>query len=211
MCQGCIVSLVKFKVGKKVKSITLAGVGSHSALLSDNKKRLERAGWKENANGERVISIESDFSGWNRFTVESGDPNKQELRLLKSAYKKVAGSSQALIRHIRKTGKIDDALVQLLSDEARKKFDEDTATLRKKFNEDYAPLCKKFDEDYATLRKKFNEDAAPLCKKFDEDYATLCKKFNEDTAPLCKKFNEDAAPLWCKFFSVKSNRVPQLQ
>ena len=178
MCQGCIVSLVKFKVGKKVKSITLAGVGSHSALLSDNKKRLERAGWKENANGERVISIESDFSGWNRFTVESGDPNKQELRLLKSAYKKVAGSSQALIRHIRKTGKIDDALVRLLSDEARKKFNKDTDT----------------------LRKKFNEDADTLSKKFNEDYATLSKKFNEDTVTL-----------WCKFFSVKSNRVPQLR
>ena len=119
MCQGVVVSLVSFKNKKKNTGIVLSGIGSHSDLIKDNLKKLKRVGWIENASGEKVISIESNFSSWNKFTIVSdSQPNRNELKLLRDAYKKCAGNVKALIAHVKRCGKIDDALVNLLTEPA---------------------------------------------------------------------------------------------
>lgn len=127
MCQGVIVSLVKFRVKNRTKQVVLAGIGSHSQLVAENQKRLKRLGFRENSKGQSVISIESDFSGWNKFNVESGIPTKEELKVLASIYKKIAGNASALIRHVKRCGKIDDALIGLLMAPAQKLYNETTA------------------------------------------------------------------------------------
>jgi hypothetical protein len=127
MCQGAIVSLVKFKVKGRNKSIVLKGIGGHSQLVQDNLAKLKRAGWNDNLPDQKVFSIESDFSAWNKFTVESGDPNKAELKILAKAYKEIAGSASALIRHVLKCGKIDGGLVGLLEAPAQAEYDKVTA------------------------------------------------------------------------------------
>ena len=115
MCQGVVVSLVKFKNKNKNVRVVLSGIGSHSDLLKDNLKKLKRAGWKEGVSGELVISIESDFSAWNKFTVESSAiQNRNELKILRDTYKRCAGDTKHLIAHVEKCGKIDVALVNLL-------------------------------------------------------------------------------------------------
>ena len=115
MCQGAIVSLVQFKVGRKRKNIILTGIGSHSQLIKDNAAILTGRGWDENHPDQKVFSIESDFSAWNKFSIVAGEPGKKELKLLASAYEKIAGNASALIRHVKHCGKIDDSVLRLLT------------------------------------------------------------------------------------------------
>jgi hypothetical protein len=148
MCQGVIGILVSFKAGGKTKRIVLTGIGSHSQLLAANKKKLKRAGWKEKAKGERVVSIESDFSAWNKFTVESGEPSRVELSLLKNAYKKCARDAKHLISHVKKCGQIDEALVNLLSESARTEYKRVAAPALAEYERVVAPAlaeCKRVE------------------------------------------------------------------
>lgn len=46
-------------------------------------------------NGESIVSIESDFSGWNKYTIEAGSPSAAEIKILNREYKKIAGSARA--------------------------------------------------------------------------------------------------------------------
>ena len=145
-----VVSLISFKNKGRIKKVVLSGIGSHSDLVKDNIKKLKRAGWKDSANGENIISIESNFSGWNRFTVESGEPSKSELAILKRAYKKCAGSAKVLIAHVKRCGKIDDALIKLFTAPAQNVLNETTAPAQKVFNETYASAQKVFNETTAS-------------------------------------------------------------
>ena len=138
MCQGVIASLVKFRVGKKRKSVILSGIGSHSDLFGDNREKLIGLSGVE-GEGEEIVSIESDFSGWNKFTVESGEPSKSDYRKLAAEYKRIAGSSKALIAHVLRCMKIDEALLSLLTAPARAEYNKVTASawaalFRKKSN-----------------------------------------------------------------------------
>ena len=126
MCQGVVVSLVAFKVANKTKRIVLSGIGSHADLFKDNKNKLIRAGWKGSVTGERIISIESDFSAWNKFTIESGEPSKLELKLLRDAYKRCAGNARTLINHVKRCKKIDQSLVNLLTEPALAEYEKVT-------------------------------------------------------------------------------------
>jgi hypothetical protein len=157
MCQGAIVSLVQFKVGKRNKQIVLKGIGSHADLVADNIKKLTRAGWKDSLPGQKVFSIESDFSAWNKFTVESGEPSKKELKVLAKAYKEIAGSPSALIRHVLKCNKVEDALVRLLTATADKAWQEATATAEKAWQEAKATADKAWQEAAATAEKAWQE------------------------------------------------------
>src|ERR1035437_5153629 len=116
MCQGVVVSLYIWKDGKKSRREVRSGIGSHSDLARDSRAWLIKKGWTEDAPGQNVISIESDFEkGWNHFTAGSGNPSLAESGILKREYKRVAGDADALIAHVKKCGKIDDALVELLT------------------------------------------------------------------------------------------------
>ena len=129
MCQGVIISLIKFKVGRQTKKVVLTGIGSHSDLFKNNIKKLKREGWKESVSNEKIISIESNFSGWNKFTIESHDkPNNSELSILRKAYKGCAGNAENLIKHVKKIGKIDNALLNLLSAPAFAEYNKVTDT-----------------------------------------------------------------------------------
>ena len=129
MCQGAIVSIVRF--GKK--RVVLSGIGSHSTLIADNKKLLEKRGWKEDAPNQSVVSYESDFTQnkWGKFTHEAGDPKKGDEKIVKAEFKRVSGSASALIKHIQRIGRIDDALLKLLTAPARKVYDAATSEVWK--------------------------------------------------------------------------------
>ena len=126
MCQGVIVSIVKFKTksGRR-KHVVLSGIGSHSNMLLRNQKKLVRAGCDINSADCSVLSAESDFSGnkYGRYTVESGDPTKQDLAILTREFKRCSGSARSLIAHVRSVGKIDDALLALLRQPARAEYE----------------------------------------------------------------------------------------
>ena len=151
MCQGVVASLVKFTANGKKKTVVMSGIGSHSDLIKDNVKKLKRAGWKENASGESVISIESDFSGWNKYTVEAGKPSDAEIKILNREYKKCAGNAGALIAHVKRCKKIDDALVALLSADGTKIY-----------NAKRAPLDADHKAKRATLDADYKAKCAPL-------------------------------------------------
>ena len=158
-------------------------------MFSDNEKKLIKAGWKEGISGESIISIESDFSAWNSFTVEHGVPTKFEKRLLAAEYKKCAGNVRALISHVKRLGKIDDALTNLLT----------------------APALKQYEEVTAPARKQYEEVTAPAWKQYKEVTAPALKQYKEVTATALKQYEEVTATAWIKLFSVKTNRVPHLQ
>ena len=148
MCQGAIVSIVRF--GKK--RVVLSGIGSHSTLIADNKKLLEKCGWKEDAPNQSVVSYESDFTQnkWGKFTHEAGDPKKGDEKIVKAEFKRVSGSASALIKHIQRIGRIDDALVKLLTAPAWEAYSEATATAWKAYNEATAPALAAYNEAKAT-------------------------------------------------------------
>jgi hypothetical protein len=147
MCQGVIISMVKFDANGKHKRVILRGIGGHADLLKDNKKKLEKEGWTENAKSQDVISIESDFSGWNKFTVESGVPSISEMAILAREYKKIAGNARALIAHVKAVGKIDSALERLFSADGLKIYEAKLDVL-------YADYKAKRDALYADYKAK---------------------------------------------------------
>jgi hypothetical protein len=147
MCQGTIVSLISFKKNNKTVRVVLSGIGSHSKLVKDNMKKLQRAGWKESINGERVVSIESDFSAWNKFTVESGSkPNRAELKILRDTYKKCAGDAKHLIVHVKRCGKIDNALVDLLIESALAEYEKVKAPAWAKYEKSTAQALAEYEK-----------------------------------------------------------------
>ncbi len=139
MCQGVICSLVKWRGGSTV----LVGVGSHSELLAKNRKKLERLGWRDDTDNQGIISIESDFKGsYGAFSVESGDPNPDELERLRRAYNKCAGSASKLTAHVKKYG-FNASLVELLSETGK---------------DDYFARLKLLDDDHGARRKLLIDD-----------------------------------------------------
>ena len=162
MCQGVIVSLVKFKdKNNKQKRVVLKGIGSHSDLIKDNIASLKKRGWNENSRNQDVISIESDFSAWNKFTVENGSPTKSEMAILRRAYKECAGNAKLLIAHVKDIGRLDNSLVKLLSAQALAKYKEVEAPAWAKYEEVEAQAWAKYEEVKAQawaklFRKKEN-------------------------------------------------------
>ena len=190
MCQGVIVSLVSFKVGRKTNRIILSGIGSHSDLLRDNKKLLKASGWTEDLSNQKVISIESNFTkGWNNWTLESGSPTLVEKRLLSKEYKRVAGDAKSLIAHVKKREKIDDALVRLLTSEAQSQY----------------------QKDYAPIKAQYYKDIAPIYAQYHKDIASIYAQYQKDIASIYAQYQKDRAPIWIKLFSVLENRVKELQ
>ena len=183
MCQGAIVSIVRF--GKK--RVLLSGIGSHSTLIADNRKLLEKRGWKEDAPNQSVVSYESDFTQkkWGKFTHEAGDPRKGDEKIVKAEFKRISGSASALIEHMRRIGRIDDALVNLLT----------------------APALKAYGEVTATARKAYDEATAPALKAYGEATAPARKAYDEATAPAWKAYDEAAAPAFIKIFRNPKNRI----
>jgi hypothetical protein len=195
MCQGAIVSLYIWRDGKKTRREVRSGIGSHSDLARDSREWLISKGWTEDAPGQNVISIESNFKkGWNVFTIESGKPSMSERAILSREYKRIAGDARALIAHVKKCGKVDDGLIKLLYAPAQKVFDETCAQARKVFNETCAPAQKVLNETCAPAQKVFDETCAPAQKVFDETYAPARKVFDETYAPARKVFDETYAP-----------------
>ena len=144
MCQGVIVSLVKWQgKAKKVKRCVLSGIGSHSQLLSDNSKKLARL---DSAPGQMVYSIESDFSAWNRFSLAGNEPDKASLAILKREYKRCAGSAKALIAHVKRCGKIDDALVAIFTAQALAEYNKVTAQAWAEYNKVKAPALAEYNK-----------------------------------------------------------------
>jgi hypothetical protein len=200
MCQGTIVSLISFKVKNRTKRIILSGIGSHSDLVKDNLLKLKKAGWKENIVGERIISIESDFSAWNKFTVESGEPSKLELKILRNTYKKCAGNARSLISHVKRCGKIDNALVNLLTEPALAECKKVTEPALAEYNKVTEPAWAEYN--------KVKEQALAEYKKVTEQALAEYKKVTEQALAEYNKVKEQA---WIKLFSIKANRVPHLQ
>ena len=191
MCQGAIVSIVRF--GKK--RVVLSGIGSHSTLIADNKKLLEKRGWKEDAPNQSVVSYESDFTQnkWGKFTHEAGDPKKGDEKIVKAEFKRVSGSASALIKHIQRIGRIDDALVKLLTAPAWKAYGEATATALGAYNEAKAPAWKAYSEAKATAWKAYNEATATALEAYNEAKATALEAYNEAKATALEAYNEAKA------------------
>ena len=166
MCNGVVISLISFKNKKKNVRVVLSGIGSHSSLVSDNLKKLKRAGWKENAIGERIISIESDFSAWNKFTVECGEPNRNELKILRSAYKKCAGDATHLIAHVKRCNKLDDSLVNLLTEDARTEYEKVKA-----------PAWTEYEKVTAQARTEYEKVTAPARTEYEKVKAQAWIKY----------------------------------
>jgi hypothetical protein len=163
MCQGIVTSLFKFKVGRKTVRVIASGIGSHSDLAANSVRKLKRAGWTDKARGQSVVSIESNFrKGYGQFTVESGKPSPADLILLKREYNRVAGSAVALMRHVKRCGKVDDALVALLTPEAWKAYEDGRAPLWKAYEDGRAPLWKAYQDGCAPLWKAHQDGCAPL-------------------------------------------------
>jgi hypothetical protein len=234
LCQGVIVSLVKFQTESgKNKRIVLKGIGSHSDLLKDNQARLEKLGFKETCMNQDVISIESDFSGWNRFTVESGYPTRSEFAILTRAYKECAGNAKTLIAHVKFYRNIDDGLLNLLTITAWKAYQEAKAPASKAYREVEAPAWKAYQEVEATAWKAYQEAKAPAWKAYreveapalkayreveapawkayQEAKATASKAYREVEAPALKAYQEAKATAWIKIFKKKENRVERLR
>ena len=213
MCQGVVVSLVKFKVGDKSKTVIMSGVGSHSELIANNLPRLKKLGYTE-AKDDFLCSVESDFTkGWGKFS-DAGhfvDATIGEQKKIAKEYKRVAGSVKALIAHVKKCGKIDNALLDLLSAPAQKAYDEAIATAQKAYNEAIVTALKAYDEARVTALKAYNEATATAQKAYNEARVTAQKAYNEATATAQKAYNEAIAMAWCKLFRVKANRVEQLR
>jgi hypothetical protein len=189
MCQGVIVSLVKFKAKGKNKTVVLSGIGSHSDMLAKHKQTIIKAGWKVGKN-ESIISIESDFSkGYGNFTVESGTPTKKEMALLKKEYNRCAGSTTALIAHVKTVSKIDDALISLLTAKALADYEAKCAPLYADYEAKCAPLYADYKAKRATLYADYEAKRATL----DADYEAKC------------------ATHWIALFSIKENRLNHLQ
>ena len=199
MCQGVVISLVKFQVNGKQKQVILSGVGSHSQLFKDGAARLTRLGWRAGLE-EGIVSIESDFSGWNRFSVESGTPTKRELTTLKRAYKKVAGNGKVLIAHVRRIGKIDDALLELFRAQALAEYDKVSAPAWAEYNKVSAPALAEYDKVAAQALAEYNKVKAPALAEY-----------NKVKAPALAEYNKVKAKAWCKLFTKKSNRVKRLR
>ena len=157
MCQGVIVSVVEWRgKNRKIKRCVLSGIGSHSQLLANNAKRLNRLGWRENSTYQHVYSIESDFSAWNKFQLAGDEPDGATLRLLKNEYKRIAGNAKALIAHVKRCGKIDDALLNLLTAPALAEYDKVTA-----------PALAEYDKVKAAAWAEYDKvTAATWCKLF---------------------------------------------
>jgi len=234
MCQGVIVSLVKWQgKSKRVKRCVLSGIGSHSQLLADNSKKLERLGWRDNAPGQKVYSIESDFSAWNKFSLAGDEPDKSELAILKREYKKCAGSAKALIAHVKRCGKIDDALERLFTSEAksdyeakRKPLDADYEAKRRPLDADYEAKRKPLHADYEAKRKPLDADYEAKRKPLDADYEAkrrplyadyeakrkpLYADYEAKRKPLDADYEAKRLRLWVKTFAKKSNRIASLQ
>ena len=211
MCQGAIVSLVKFKKGKKTRRVVLSGVGSHSDLLSRERKKLIKAGWREGCLGEEVISIESDFSGWNRFTVEGGNPGKSDMAILKREYKKIAGNAKTLIVHVKRVGMIDDALVGLLTAPAWAEYNKVTATAWAEYNKVKAPALAEYDKVTAPALAEYDKVKATAWAEYDKVTATAWAEYNKVTATALAEYNKVKAPAWVRLFSAKENRIDCLR
>jgi hypothetical protein len=201
MCQGIVISLVKFKSKNKNVRVVLSGIGRHSDLIKSNLGKLQKAGWVGNISNESVISIESDFSAWNKFTVESEDqPNRAELKILKDTYKKCAGNARALIAHVKRCGKIDDALVNLL-----------TASALAEYEKVEAPALAEYKKVTASALAKYNKVEAPALAEYKKVTAPALAEFDKVTASALAEYKKVTAPAWIKLFSLKSNRAPHLQ
>ena len=150
MCQGVIVSIAKFPVKGKTKRVVMRSIGSHSEMVKENKERLFKLGCLMDGT-ETIVSAESDFTKnkYGLFTVESGKPDKTDLRLIKKAFQDCSGSALKLINHVKKTGKFHGSLVGLLSAPARKIYDESTAPAQKIYDESTAQAQKIYDETTA--------------------------------------------------------------
>ena len=193
MCSGVVISLVKFKNKNKNVRIILSGIGSHSALLHNNNiDNLQQAGWKESIN-EEIISIESDFSWWNRFSVDGPKIiTGTDLKILKNTYKACAGDAEHLIAHVKRCGKVDIALIDLLDDISKAQFHEETQQMRMKYNEIEKPAWEKY---------KHTTDS--------RDQA-LMAYYGKKTAAL-ETYYKAVQPVWIRLFSVETNRIPHLQ
>ena len=190
MCQGVVISLVKFKNKKKNITVVLSGIGSHSDLIKDNIVKLKRTGWKENISGESIISIESDFSAWNKFTIESEtQPNQNELKILRETYKKCAGSAKALIAHVQKCGKIDNALVNLLTEPALAEYN------------------KIKDQAWA----EYHKITDPALAEYNKIKEPALAEYSKIKDPALAEYSKIKDPAWIRLFSSKANRVPHLQ
>jgi predicted aminopeptidase len=191
--------LVGFRVRGKQKKVVLSGIGSHSQMLQDNASRLKGLGWLGSGD-EWVASIESDFSGWNKFTVESGEPTPADLRLLKCEYKRVAGSAKALIAHVKRTGKIDHALVDLLTAPAWAEYDKvrDAAWAE-------------YDKVRAAARAEYGEVRAAAWAGYGEVKAAAWAEYDKVRAAAWAEYGEVIVPAWCKLFAVKANRIKRLR
>ena len=211
MCQGVVISLVKFNAKGKNKSVILSGIGSHSDLIKDNKSRLERLGWTENSTNQNVYSIESDFSGWNKFTIESDQPHEKDLQRLKIAYKKCAGNAKALISHVKKCGKIDDALIRLLSQLAWAEYKKVTQPARAEY-EKVRQLAlaeyKKVEQQEWAEYQKVRQQAWAEYEKIEQQARAEYEKVTQLAWAEYHKIKQQA---WIKLFSKKLNRVTRLQ
>ena len=201
MCQGAIVSIVKFKKGNRIVRVPISGIGSHSELVSANQKLLKRKGWNDSLPGQEVVSIESDFTkGWNRYTVEAGVPDKSDKGILDREFKKIAGSPKALIAHVKRCGKIDNALVGLLTAPAWEQYDKVKAPALEQYDKVTAPAWEQYKKVKAQALEQYDKVKAPALEQYDKVKAQALEQYDKVTAPA-----------WRKLFAVKSNRVKHLQ
>jgi len=200
MCQGVILTQFEWKVGRKTVRHIAAGIGSHSELTQKLERKLKRLGWTETAKGQRVVSIESDFSkGYGKFVMAGGEATQADIKRLQVEYDRVAGSATALMRHIKKCG-VDNALVSLLTGKSRNTYEDGRAQ-----------LWKTYEDGCAQLLKTCQDGRAQLLKTYEDGRAQLWKTYQDGCAQLLKTYQDGCASLWIAQFHNPANRVEHLR
>ena len=232
MCQGVVISLVTFKSNGKRKRIVLFGIGSHSGLVKDNITKLKRAGWKEGGE-EGVISIESDFSTWNKYSVQCGTLTESERKILDRAYKSVAGNAKSLIAHVGRCGRIDDALLRLLTDSALSEYEKVKASAWSEYEKvrdlalseyekvkasalsEYKKVTDSAWSEYEKVRasawseyEKVTDSALSEYKKVTD---SALSEYEKVTDSAWSEYEKVKASAWIKIFCKRENRIECLQ
>ena len=208
MCQGVILS----RLSKGRKSLILTGIGSHLSLISDNQKRIEKKFGSVNDSEIQIISCESDFSkGWNHFTIESEMPTKSEMKQIKSVWKETAGSARALISHVKRCGKIDDALVELFTAPAIAEYNKVKAQAWAEYNKVEAQAIAEYNKVTAPAWAEYNKVEAPAIAEYNKVKAPAWAEYNKVKAQAWAEYNKVTAQAWIKLFRDPKNRVAHLR
>jgi len=194
MCQGIIISLVKFNK----KTIVLKGIGSHSQMFLKNKKFLIQNGCNETVKSE-IISIESDFSDkkLNKFTIEGSTPTKKDKKLLKEEYYKIAGTPENLFNFVKNQNNFELSLFSLIKKNISKQktliyedYWEKRKPIEDECDEKLKSIYVEFEKKRKSIYDEYIKNENSIYKEYCKKRVTIDEEYNEKRNLIYEKYNE---------------------